>query len=142
MNEISYETIVLRVKADISELEDQMLTIRNQLFGASNGKKWTSWIKAFGNEVDSLDNKTDEQKKQYVEALVKRIDVKYNEVEKEHELLISFNLPIVNDGVVWRTQDKIVGKGRNAIKYDLKEGERQTTLVVQKKGENRLKVNT
>ena len=137
MNEVSYETIVLRVKADISELEGQMLAIRNQLVGATNGKRWTSWIKAFGNEVGSLDDKTDEQKKQYIEALVKRIDVKYIEEEKEHELLISFNLPIVNDGIVWREEEKIVGKGHNKIKYDLKEGERETTLVVQKKGEKR-----
>ena len=137
MNEVSYETIVLRVKADISELEGQMLAIRNQLVGATNGKRWTSWIKAFGNEIGSLDDKTDEQKKQYIEALVKRIDVKYIEEEKEHELLISFNLPIVNDGIVWREEEKFVGKGHNKIKYDLKEGERETTLVVQKKGEKR-----
>ena len=137
MNEVSYETIVLRVKADISELEGQMLAIRNQLVGATNGKRWTSWIKAFGNEVGSLDDKTDEQKKQYIEALVKRIDVKYIEEEKEHELLISFHLPIVNDGIVWREEEKFVGKGHNKIKYDLKEGERETTLVVQKKGEKR-----
>jgi len=138
MNEVSYETIVLRVKADISELEGQMLAIRNQLVGATNGKRWTSWIKAFGNEIGSLDDKTEEQKKQYVEALVRRIDVKYDEIEKEHELLISFNLPIVNDGIVWRDEEKFVGKGHNKIKYDLKEGERETTLVVQKKGEKRL----
>ena len=114
-----------------------MLAIRNQLVGATNGKRWTSWIKAFGNEIGSLDDKTDEQKKQYIEALVKRIDVKYIEEEKEHELLISFHLPIVNDGIVWREEEKFVGKGHNKIKYDLKEGERETTLVVQKKGEKR-----
>ena len=53
--------------------------------------------------------------------------------------MISFNLPIVNDGIVWREEEKIVGKGHNKIKCDLKEGERETTLVVKKKAKNAYK---
>lgn len=49
---------------------------RREVNGTTNGRKWNSWVKAFGAEIEALDSKTNAEKKQYIECLVKRIDVR------------------------------------------------------------------
>ena len=123
----------LRIHNELRDVEDQLEQLRNEFDGATNGRKWISWLKAFGSEIDNLDSKSNAEKKQYIEGLVKRIDVRWNEDAREHELMLSTHLPIVNDGITWRDKDKIVGKGRNAIRYDVHEGTNKATLISKKK---------
>jgi len=42
----------------------------------------------FGNEVDKIDKLNDQERYDYLGGLIKRIDVRCNEVAKEHELTI------------------------------------------------------
>ncbi len=133
LNEVSYQTMTLRIHNELRDVEDQLEQLRNEFDGATNGRKWISWLKAFGSEIDTLDSKSDAEKKQYIEGLVKRIDVRWNEDARAHELMLTTHLPIVNDGITWRDKDKIVGKGRNAIRYDVHEGTNKATLISKKK---------
>lgn len=133
LNDTSYRTIKVRVSAEIREIEDQLDKARSELDGATNGKKWRSWLKAFGQEVTDLDTKSDEQKKAYIEGLVKRIDVRWNEAEREHELAMTFHLPIVRDGITWREKEDYEGHGRRAKRYDIYEGSNTTSVNVKKK---------
>lgn len=133
LNEVSYQTMTLRIHSELRDVEDQLEQLRNEFDGATNGRKWISWLKAFGSEIDNLDSKSDAEKKQYIEGLVKRIDVRWNEDARAHELMLTTHLPIVNDGITWRDKDKIVGKGRNAIRYDVHEGTNKATLISKKK---------
>jgi DNA invertase Pin-like site-specific DNA recombinase len=133
LNDVSYQTMTLRIHNELRDVEDQLEQLRNEFDGATNGRKWISWLKAFGSEIDNLDSKSNAEKKQYIEGLVKRIDVRWNEDAREHELMLSTHLPIVNDGITWRDKDKIVGKGRNAIRYDVHEGTNKATLISKKK---------
>ena len=123
----------VRVNAEIREIEDQLAKARSELDGATNGKKWLNWLKTFGQEITDLDAKSEEQKKAYIEGLVKRIDVRWNDEEREHELTLTFHLPIVNDGITWREKENYEGHGRRAKRYDLYEGSNTTTLNVKKK---------
>jgi predicted nucleic acid-binding Zn-ribbon protein len=133
LNEVSYQTMTLRIHSELRDVEDQLEQLRNEFDGATNGRKWISWLKEFGSEIDNLDSKSDAEKKQYIEGLVKRIDVRWNEDARAHELMLTTHLPIVNDGITWRDKDKIVGKGRNAIRYDVHEGTNKATLISKKK---------
>jgi DNA invertase Pin-like site-specific DNA recombinase len=133
LNDTSYRTIKVRVGNEIREIEEQLTKARSELDGATNGKKWLSWLKKFGDEITDLDTKSDVQKKAYIEGLVKRIDVRWNEQEREHDLTLTFHLPIVNDGITWRDIENYEGHGRRAKRYDLYEGSNTTTLNVKKK---------
>jgi len=133
LNDTSYRTMTLRVNAELREIEDQLLKIRTELEGATNGRKWISWLKAFGQEIESLDLQSNAQKKKYIEGLVKRIDVRWNDALREHELTLTMHMPIVNDGVTWKEIEEYKGKGRRAKRYDLFEGVNKTTLSVKKK---------
>ena len=133
LNDTSYRTMTLRVNDEIRDIEDQLLKVRTELDGASNGRKWLSWLKTFGQEVDKLDLLPIEQKKRYLEGLIKRIDVRWDEEKREHKLTLTLNLPIVNDGITWRDTENYEGHGRRAKRYDLFEGKNKTTLSVKKK---------
>lgn len=133
LNDTSYRTMTLRVNDELRDIEDQLLKVRTELEGATNGRKWLSWLNAFGQEVDSLDSLSNEQKKKYLEGLIKRIDVRWNEEKREHKLTLTLNLPIVNDGITWRDTENYEGHGRRVRRYDLFEGKNKTTLSVKKK---------
>ena len=92
-----------------------------------------SCVKTFGQEITDLDSRSDEQKKAYIEGLVKQIDVRWNAEEREHELTLTFFLPIVNDGITWREKEDYEGHGRRARRYDTYEGSTKTTLSAKKK---------
>ena len=54
-------------------------------------------ISRFHAELGKLDDKPDPIKKQFLEIFVERIDVSYHHETKEHELVIKFRLPLVDD---------------------------------------------
>ncbi len=86
-----------------------------------------NWVKAFGDEVETLDALTDEQKKEYIGGLVKRIDVRYESDNREHELTLTMHLPIVNDGI------KVVRDGQQGREYEVTPGADTVSLVSKKK---------
>ena len=84
-------------------------------------------MKAFGDEVEKLDALTDEHKKEYIGGLVKRIDVLYDSQNREHNLTLTTNLPIVNDGV------KKLRAGKKGRKYEVTPGVDTISLISKKK---------
>ena len=58
-----------------------------------------NWLKSFGDEVEKMDALTGVQKKEYLGGLVKRIDVLYDNENREQHLTLTIHLPIVNDGI-------------------------------------------
>ncbi len=93
-----------------------------------------NWVKAFGDEVETLDVLTDEQKKEYIGGLVKRIDVRYESDNREHELTLTMHLPIVNDGI------KVVRDGQQAREYEVTPGTDTVSLVSKKKRRSRVTI--
>lgn len=133
LNDTSYRTMTLRINTELRDIESQLSKTRSELDSATNGKKWLNWLKTFGQEITDLDDRSKEQKKAYIEGLVKQIDVRWNEAEREHELTLTFHLPIVNDGITWREKENYEGHGRRARRYDIYEGTTKTTLFSKKK---------
>ena len=133
LNDTSYRTMTLRINTELRDIESQLSKTRSELDSATNGKKWLNWLKTFGQEITDLDTKSEEKKKAYIEGLVKRIDVSWNDALREHELKLTFHLPIVKDGITWREIENYEGHGRRAKRYDLYEGLNTTTVNVKKK---------
>ena len=86
-----------------------------------------SVYKIGGMPVEMLDALTDEQKKEYIGGLVKRIDVLYDSENREHHLTLTMKLPIVNDGI------KKLRSGRQGREYEVKQGTDTVSLVAKKK---------
>ncbi len=127
INDVSYDTTVQRIRDELGNIETELASARLELAGTAESRKWVNWLKAFGDEVEKLDALTDEQKKEYIGGLVKRIDVLYESENREHHLTLTMHLPIVNDGI------KKLRSVREGREYEVTPGTDKISLVSKKK---------
>ena len=107
--------------------------------GHEKDAKWVGWLKIFGKQMDAKNALNEEERRVYLEGLLREIKVKYLEKKNLHELTLQFNLPIVDDGVTWNDPTN-KRKG-----YILKRGKKQTKVHlsgVERRGRKRLPKNT
>jgi DNA invertase Pin-like site-specific DNA recombinase len=81
-----------QINSDIEELKRD----KNQ---SNKDSKWINWLDMFGSEVCSLDTLDDKSKRDYLEGMIDRIEVRYDEKSNGHELIIKFRRPIVDDSI-------------------------------------------
>jgi len=127
MDKISYTTTMQRLNEEQQRLQVALAEVKLQLQHETVRKKWIDWLDAFGEEVKNTSTYTDEQRKQYVEGIVERIDVRWMPEQREHEMTIHFRLPIVGDGIQW------VDAAKKSLGYTIVEGQRTDTLALPKK---------
>lgn len=85
-------------------------------------RRWVDWVKAFGDEIRLQDAKTLEEKRDYLKGMIDRIDVKYLEATREHELSIRFAMPIVGDGITKHDKGYSLREGSDVTTAKLKGG--------------------
>ncbi len=127
LNDVAFASAATRIKDEIGKVEAELASLRLELAGAARSRKWVDWLKAFGEEVSGLDALSDQKKKDYLGGLVKRIDVKYEAEQRQHVMLMSLHLPIVNDGI------KVTRKGQKLREYEVINGDDTVTVVAKKK---------
>lgn len=127
VSDLTFAVTLIRIREALSNIETELANSRLELAGTDESRKWVNWLKAFGDEVETLDALTDEQKKEYIAGLVKRIDVLYDSENRAHHLTLTMNLPIVNDGI------KKLRTGREGRKYEVTPGTDKVSLVSKKK---------
>jgi DNA invertase Pin-like site-specific DNA recombinase len=127
LNDVAFASAASRIKDEIGKVETELASLRLELAGAARSRKWVDWLKAFGDEVSGLDSLSDQKKKEYLGGLIKRIDVKYEAEQRQHILLMTLHLPIVNDGIKYK------GKGERLREYDVIDGADKVELVAKKK---------
>ncbi len=106
LDDISYTTTMQRLNDERERLTGLLAEVKLQLQAETTRKKWVDWVDAFGTEVANTASFTDEQRKAYVSGIVERIDVKWLEDVGQHELTMTFRLPIVGDGINWLNAKK------------------------------------
>lgn len=127
LNEKAHEVAAERINASISQNATELEKARNELRGSSQSRKWVDWLKAFGDEINKLDALDDHKRKAYLLGLVKRIDVTYAADAREHHMMVTMHLPIIEDGIEY------TGVGKHAKTYKIVEGTDKTTVVAKKK---------
>ena len=71
-----------------------------------------------------LDTYSDEQKKEYLDGIIHRIEVRLDQETKDHHLDIIFRLPLVGDGIEY------LDKNNKSAGYELVDGDTTTTTTV------------
>lgn len=134
-----YEVAIKGSRESLDNLEIKLANLELQKKGHEKDAKWVGWLKIFGKQIEAKNAYNDEERKAYLEGLIREIKVKYLKSKNLHELSIQFNLPIVDDGVNWKdSTDKKKG-------YTLKKGKKQTKVVlsgVERRGRKTLPKNT
>jgi DNA invertase Pin-like site-specific DNA recombinase len=122
-----YEIALNNSKQNLHNLEVKLANLQLQLKGGGETRRWVDWLKIFGETLDNKKQLTDEERKSYLSGLVEKITVHYNPELKEHQLELKFQLPIVGDGIVWKSKD------RRSDGYKLKKGKQITSVEIKKK---------
>lgn len=127
VDDTSHNTTVQRVTEERDRLVAALNEVQLELRGENEKRKWVNWIDAFGAEVKNTNQYTDEQRKEYIGGIVERIDVKWLKEPRQHELTITFKLPIVGDRIEWKNP-KQKSQG-----YTLVEGQKTDVVTLSKR---------
>jgi DNA invertase Pin-like site-specific DNA recombinase len=128
VSDARYKVMARTLNEDLAKLDERIALGRAEMTGAAQAGKWVDWLSEFGSEVDKVDQRSEQGKKEYLEGLVERIDVRCNEAAKEHELTIRMKFPIIGDKIDY-TGKTVHGRKE----YRVLNGTDQETLKVQKK---------
>lgn len=134
-----YEVAFRTSTNSIDDLDVKLANLQLQKKGNEQNLKWVGWLKVFGKQLEAKNSYSDEDKKAYLEGLLKEIKVKYIESKNQHELTLYFNLPIIDDGVNWNDPEN-KKKG-----YRLRGGKKTTKIQlegVERRGRKALPKNT
>ena len=104
-------------------IEVEIETLEEKLQAVSQRKRWLDWLTKFKKKVEGYKDLTEEKKRDFLMALVTSIDVHMVDV-RTHRLVINFQLPIVDDQVVYHD----LGKKKEG--YTVKEGSHQLETLL------------
>lgn len=97
------------IKANITDerttVESEIEQLQEELDGVARHQKWVDWVGTFKSQIASQKKFTPEQKKSFLEGLLAGVDVRLVD-KKTHQLTINFQLPIVNDSLVYEGSKK------------------------------------
>ncbi|RUO76451.1 recombinase family protein [Pseudidiomarina taiwanensis] len=110
--------IIKRLEQHRLDLEAELKEIAQSSIEEQKQKQWADWVKEFAKQIDKFrdPNFSLEDRKKLLEGIVSKIVVTNNDL-REHELLIEFRLPYVDDRFVYtdpmdKSKGYTIKKGR------------------------------
>jgi len=119
-----YEKIIGNLNAELDKTKEEIEQTRLRIKELGKEQKWLDWVQKYADQVDELDTYSDEQKKEYLDGIIDRIEVRLDQETKDHHLDIIFRLPLVGDGIEY------VDKNNKSAGYELVDGDTTTTTTV------------
>jgi DNA invertase Pin-like site-specific DNA recombinase len=120
-----YAQIKSNLDAELKSKKDEIEQTRLRIKELGNQKRWLDWVEKYADQIGALDEFTNEDKKEYLEGILDRIEVRLDKETNDHELEIIFQMGLVGDGIEYvDADDKSAG-------YDLVEGATDASIVIQ-----------
>lgn len=119
-----YAQIKSNLDAELKSKKDEIEQTRLRIKELGNQKRWLDWVEKYADQIGALDEFTNEDKKEYLEGILDRIEVRLDKETNDHELEIIFQMGLVGDGIEYvDADDKSAG-------YDLVEGATDASIVI------------
>jgi len=117
------DLVIKQLEQQRIELEKNKEQLTLQINSLSENQKWVDWYLHFGKKIKSLRNEDIpvEEKRKFLEGVVENIVV-LEKSTQEHQLMIQFREPYVDDKLIWK-EPKNKKKG-----YTLKKGKKELTI--------------
>ena len=135
-DESIYKIIEKNLTDELNKLNNEIEQSRLKVKELGNQKKWIDWLSSYNERIDEYEKYTPEQRKEFLDGLIDKIMVHFDEKTNEHHLKISFIMPLVDDGVKYKSKNKKDG-------YDLIDGSKDTAIGIKpQKAGRKSKLNT
>jgi hypothetical protein len=97
MDKKLYRRVRKNLDEEKEKVKDHLRQTRLRMKEIGNQEKWMNSVSRFHSHLETIETKSEEDKKKFLSDFIDRIDVRYTQETKEHELTIKFKLPIVGD---------------------------------------------
>lgn len=121
---VVYEQIKVNLVAEIKKKKHQVEQTRIRLKNLVNQKNWLDWISKYGEQLSLQSELPKEEKKEYLEGLLDRVEVRLDKKTNDHTLKAYFHMGLVGDGIEY------VDPKRKSAGYKVLEGKKSTSVVI------------
>ena len=119
-----YEKIILNLTEESDKKKDEIEQTRLRIKELGKEKKWLDWIEKYADKVDQLTDYTNDEKKEYLEGIIDRIDVRLDKETLDHHLDVIFKLPLVGDDI------KYIDETRKSAGYEVVDGDTNQPVTI------------
>jgi hypothetical protein len=101
-----YAKIKSNLDAELRTKKDEIEQNRIRIKEVGNESRWLDWVEKYADRVDSFKEFSKEEEKEYLEGIVRRIDVTLDKKTNDHHLDLTFALPLFGDGIEYQNPKK------------------------------------
>ena len=98
-DEVVYARIASNLDDELKSKKDELEQTRLKTKELGNQKKWLDWIAKYADRVIGLDDLKENDRQEYLEGIVDRIEVRLDDETNDHHLKITFKMGLVGDGI-------------------------------------------
>ncbi len=122
-NEAEIKAIIQNVESERTKLLSISEQNTIQIHMLETKSKWLDWVSKFGEKIEKMQDFTEIEKQIFLRGVLEKIVVSTLDMQ-EHELVIRFKIPYVNDTFEWkntkaRGQGYILGDGEKEVSVDI-----------------------
>ena len=121
---VVYKQIKANLDAEMQKKKDQIEQTRIRIKNLGDKKSWLDWIDKYGDDLTLKKDLRKEDKKEYLEGLLDRIEVRLDKKTNNHTLKVFFRLGLVGDGIEY------VDPKRRSAGYKVLEGKNDTSVII------------
>lgn len=122
-NEVELKAIIENVESERTKLLSNKEQNTIQIHTLETKSKWLDWVSKFGEKIEKMQDFSEVEKQIFLRGVLEKIVVSTLD-KQEHELVIRFKIPYVNDTFEWkntkaRGQGYILGDGEKEVSVDI-----------------------
>jgi len=111
-----------KMESILSNIQKEIIQIQEEIDKLQNSKEWIDWIEHYSKLIDSKSDFTSDEQWEEIRKRIKHITVHYLPHVKSHKLTLYFDIPMVEDNLVYKNPSH-KGKG-----YEIVNGKDYATI--------------
>lgn len=109
--------ILKNLNEELEKTKEQIEQSKSKVRELKNKRQFLGWLEKFKGSMEELKNCSEQEKQEYLNRVVEKIDVYYDHKANEHELRIFFKFPLLEEkkdsGLILLKNDLTVGLKKN-----------------------------
>ena len=119
-----YAKIKSNLDAELKSKKDEIEQTRIRTKELGNEKRWLDWVEKYADTVGEIEDFTNDDKKEYLEGVLDKIEVRLDKNTNDHQLDITFKMGLVGDAIEYEDDDD------KSTGYTVIEGATDTSIVI------------
>jgi DNA invertase Pin-like site-specific DNA recombinase len=95
-----------RLESELTSVKEKLEAVDLDEKRIEDEQRWINWLDRFESDIDSKEEYSEEERKEYLSGILRKIVVHYNEESNDHSLEIEFEVPIVDDRLIYNNPER------------------------------------